>query len=51
MLGEHPEQTTYLCFTLYSLTSSSVAFFRIRKLYEEQQKASSFPEPVEKGPD
>ena len=51
MLGEHPDQTTYLCFTLYSLTSSTVAFFRIRKLYEEQRKASSSPESVGEGPD
>ena len=39
MLGEHPEQVTYLIFTLYSLACCVIAFFRIRKLYAEQQKA------------
>ncbi|MBR0144840.1 MAG: nicotinamide mononucleotide transporter [Clostridia bacterium] len=43
MLGEHPEQTTYLCFTLYSLASSTIAFFRIRKLYAKQQAAAASP--------
>lgn len=38
MFGEHPEQATYLIFTLYSLTCCVIAFFRIRKLYAEQQK-------------
>ncbi len=39
MLSEHPEQATYLIYTLYSLTCCIIAFFRIRKLYAEQQKA------------
>ena len=38
MFGEHPEQTTYLIFTLYSLSCCVIAFFRIGKLYAEQQR-------------
>ncbi len=37
MLGDHPEQVTYLIFTLYSLTCCVIAGFRIGKLYKEQQ--------------
>lgn len=42
MLPEHPEQTTYLVFSLYSLTCCTLAFFRIGKLYREQQQENSF---------
>ncbi len=37
MLAEHPEQITYLIYTLYSLTCCVIAGFRIVKLYREQQ--------------
>ena len=38
MLPEHPEQATYLIFNLYSLVCCTLASFRIRKLYAEQQR-------------
>ena len=40
MIAESPEMSTYLVFQLYSLTCSSVAFFRIRKVYREQRSAA-----------
>lgn len=41
MIPNHPEQTTYLIFNLYSLTCCTLAFFRIRKLYAEQRKSQA----------
>lgn len=37
MLGETPEMTTYLIFSLYSFICIVVAFFQARKLYDSQQ--------------
>ena len=45
MIAESPEMSTYLVFQLYSLTCSTVAFFRIRKVYHEQRKAACEPVP------
>ena len=44
MLPEHPEQTTYLVFNLYSLICCTLAFFRMRKLYREQQQENRLNE-------
>ena len=41
MLPEHPEQATYLIFNLYSLICCTLASFRIRKLYLEQQQKNA----------
>jgi len=34
----HPEQITYLIYSCYSMTCVVIQFFRVRKLYAEQQK-------------
>ena len=38
-MQEHPEQITYLVFSVYSNICQWLAFFRIRKLYHSQQAA------------
>ncbi len=43
MLPEHPEQTTYLVFGIYSLICSVTALFRIRKLCREQEAMAGKP--------
>ena len=37
MMLDVPEQSTYVVFSVYSLISSVIAFFRIQKLYKVQQ--------------
>lgn len=37
MLGESPEMTTYLIFSIYSFICIVVAFFQARKIYNSQQ--------------
>lgn len=36
-MQEHPEQITYLIFSFYSMICVTQGFFRVRKLYKEQQ--------------
>lgn len=43
MLPAHPEQTTYLIFTVYSLACCLAACFRLVRLYAEQQRAKDIP--------
>ena len=38
-MQEHPEQITYLIFSFYSMICVTQGFFRVRKLYKEQQNA------------
>jgi hypothetical protein len=38
MLGDHPEQITYVIYYLYSLICAVKTYFRTRQLYAEQQK-------------
>jgi uncharacterized membrane protein YobD (UPF0266 family) len=37
MLGESPEMTTYLIFSIYSFICIVLAFFQARKIYKNQQ--------------
>jgi len=34
----HPEQITYVIFAFYSMICTTIGFFKVRKLYAEQQK-------------
>ncbi|MBQ3591987.1 MAG: nicotinamide mononucleotide transporter [Clostridia bacterium] len=43
-MAEHPEQITYVIFSLYSIICVTQQFFRVRKLYQDQQQS---PEPQE----
>ena len=38
MLGQYPEQMTYVIFGVYSLICGVIGFFRVRELYARQQK-------------
>lgn len=38
MLGETPEMTTYLIYSVYSFICIVLAFFQAKKIYDNQQK-------------
>ena len=40
MLGDHPEQITYMIFSIYALICSVKTFIRTNQLYAEQRKAA-----------
>ena len=37
MLKESPEQATYLIFSVYSFICQVIGFFKVRKIYKQQQ--------------
>ena len=41
MIGEFPDQTTYLVYSLYAFVCQCMAFVRIRKLYRSQQASKN----------
>lgn len=47
MFGEHPEQSTYLIYTVYSLICIVKSVFGVRRLYREQQNAKKEGQPLE----